>query len=78
MKQNIRNKILLCSVMSLLLTGCADKQIIKSQKEQTEITLSWWGNDKRNEYTIEAVQEFERLHPDIKVKCSYSEWNGLL
>lgn len=76
MKQNIRNKILLCSVMSLLLTGCADKQIIKSQKEQTEITLSWWGNDKRNEYTIEAVQEFERLHPDIKVKCSYSEWSG--
>lgn len=76
MKRSIRNKILLCSVMSLVLTGCADKQIVKSQKEKTEITLSWWGNDKRNEYTIEAVQEFERLHPDIKVKCSYSEWLG--
>lgn len=76
MKQNIRNKILICSSIPLVLTGCADKQIVKSQKEQTEITLSWWGNDKRNEYTIEAVQEFERLHPDIKVKCSYSEWSG--
>ncbi|MDE6777080.1 MAG: ABC transporter substrate-binding protein, partial [Oscillospiraceae bacterium] len=46
------------------------------QQEQTEITLSWWGNDTRNEYTIQAVQEFENLYPNIKVNCNYSEWSG--
>ena len=59
-----------------VLTSCAGDKVIKSRKEQTEIVFSWWGNDARNEYTVEAVEEFEKLYPDIKVKCSYSEWSG--
>ncbi|MBR7085060.1 MAG: carbohydrate ABC transporter substrate-binding protein, partial [Oscillospiraceae bacterium] len=76
MKLKIRNKIFLCTVLGVFLTGCTEQQVIKSQEEPTEITLSWWGNDTRTEYTIQAVQEFEKLHPDIKVKCNYSEWSG--
>ncbi len=77
MKKNLLlNKVVFCCCLSLLLSGCAEKQIVRSQQEQTEITLSWWGNDTRNEYTIEAVQEFEQLHPEIKVRCNYSEWSG--
>ncbi len=76
MKLKIRNKIFLCTVLAVFLTGCTEQQVIKSQEEPTEITLSWWGNDIRTEYTIQAVQEFEKLHPDIKVKCNYSEWSG--
>ena len=60
----------------LLLTACTDKALVQEQGEQIEITLSWWGNDKRNEYTLEAVKLFEQKHPEIKVKCSYSEWSG--
>ncbi|MBO6115553.1 MAG: carbohydrate ABC transporter substrate-binding protein [Ruminococcus sp.] len=56
--------------------GCSQKQSVTSQHEQTEITLSWWGNDNRTEYTLQAVQLFETQHPEIKVKCSYSEWSG--
>ena len=68
----------LCSLMMLTVTGCSNynSPVITQQSEQTEISLSWWGNDGRNQYTIEAVEEFERLHPDIKVNCSYSEWSG--
>ena len=56
--------------------GCSQKQSVTSQHEQTEITLSWWGNDNRTEYTLQAVHLFETQHPEIKVKCSYSEWSG--
>ena len=56
--------------------GCSQKQSVTSQHEQTEITLSWWGNDNRTEYTLQAVHLFETQHPEIKVKCSYSEWAG--
>ncbi len=56
--------------------GSKDDHVLLEQHEQTEISLSWWGNDIRNEYTIEAVSRFEKSHPDIKVKCSYSEWSG--
>ena len=59
-----------------MLTGCSDDSVIHKQMVQTQITLSWWGNDSRNEYTIAAVERFEKQHPEIKVKCSYSEWSG--
>lgn len=63
---------------SMLWVGSCGKSeaVLREQKEQTEITLSWWGNDTRNEYTLEAVARFEKAHPDIKVVCSYSEWSG--
>ncbi len=65
-------------VFALALGACGneDEPVLLEQHEQTEISLSWWGNDVRNEYTIEAVSRFEKEHPDIKVKCSYSEWSG--
>ncbi|MBR6872697.1 MAG: carbohydrate ABC transporter substrate-binding protein [Ruminococcus sp.] len=57
-------------------SSCEEDKTVRDQKVQTTISLSWWGNDSRNEYTLEAVKRFEELHPDIKVKCSYSEWSG--
>lgn len=66
----------LCVSALLFSTSCGNKVTVKPHNEQTKIILSWWGNDSRNEYTIEAVERFEELHPDIKVKCSYSEWSG--
>ncbi|MBQ8928670.1 MAG: carbohydrate ABC transporter substrate-binding protein [Oscillospiraceae bacterium] len=60
----------------LLCSGCTSAQVVQSRKVRKEITLSWWGNDARNEYTLAAVQEFEALYPEIKVNCSYSEWSG--
>lgn len=65
---------LLC--LSMPLVSCGDNAIITNQVSQTEISLSWWGNDTRNEYTIKAVKLFEKLHPEIKVTCNYSEWSG--
>ena len=60
----------------LLSTSCTQESIVRIHKNQTEISFSWWGNDARNEYTLKAIKEFERLHPDIKVVCHYSEWTG--
>ena len=63
-------------LVSALLCSCGSDQVVKDQTEQTQITLSWWGNDVRNEYTLEAVELFEEKYPEIKVKCNYSEWSG--
>lgn len=60
----------------LMLASCASAPVVVNQEEYTEISLSWWGNDARTEYTLAAVKKFEELHPDIRVKCSYSEWSG--
>lgn len=64
-----------CAALTLS-AGCGNKSKVTKQKKQVEISFSWWGNDARNKYTLEAVKKFERLHPEIKVNCSYSEWSG--
>ncbi len=66
---------------ALLLSSCstppaASVSNINTQSSAVQITFSWWGNDDRNEYTLEAVRRFEELHPDIDVRCSYTEWSG--
>ncbi|MCD8094541.1 MAG: ABC transporter substrate-binding protein [Ruminococcus sp.] len=55
---------------------CDEETVVTSQEEQIEISFSWWGNYSRNIYTIEAIDEFEKLYPNIKVSCDYSEWSG--
>ncbi|NLT09037.1 MAG: carbohydrate ABC transporter substrate-binding protein [Ruminococcus sp.] len=57
-------------------SGCSNKATVTPKEQQTVITLAWWGNDVRNDYTIKAMDLFQEQNPDIKVKCSYSEWSG--
>ena len=64
------------ALLGSLLCSCGESAVIRTKEEKKEITFSWWGNDKRNEYTMDAIDRFEELHPDIDVKCSYSEWTG--
>lgn len=57
-------------------TACTGSPVISQTNKQVTLNFSWWGNDGRNRYTIEAIEEFEKLHPEISVECSYSEWAG--
>lgn len=69
----------LCTMMLLAsVTGCGSNKEVALVKEssQKEITFSWWGSDARHEYTIAAIKEFEKKHPDIKVHLEYSEFTG--
>lgn len=63
-------------ISAVLFAGCSEEAVVVSHTEPTEISLSWWGNDVRHEYTLAAIDEFEKLHPEIKVNCQYSEWSG--
>lgn len=68
--------LLLLSAYLIMLCGCVNKAVITANTEQVELSFSWWGNDNRHEYTLAAIKEFERLHPEIKVICHYSDWSG--
>ena len=52
-----------------------DNKLTTTQKE-TEIALSWWGNDGRHMYTMEGVDLFQKKHSEIKVNYRYGVWNG--
>ncbi|WP_310602930.1 ABC transporter substrate-binding protein [Anaerosporobacter sp.] len=44
--------------------------------EQVTIKMSWWGGDERHTATIDAVNKFMELNPDVKVEMDYGAWTG--
>ena len=69
--------MLLATAAALMFSSCAGSSApVTTFTTPVEITLSWWGNDARHEYMLEAVDRFEDMHPEISVKCRYTEWSG--
>ena len=64
------------ALVMLSATACTTSPVSNKSSNTVDLVFSWWGNDARNQYTIEAIEQFEELHPEIKVECSYSEWSG--
>lgn len=59
------------------MTACGTKKDNDDTTSQNfSISFSWWGNDIRHQYTMEAVEEFQKSNPDISVKSIYGSWNG--
>ena len=78
----MRVTALICAgVMALCsLTGCQKSdgitKLTLETEKKTEISFSWWGNDVRHKYTLEAVGLFQKENPDMKVSTVYGAWGG--
>lgn len=74
----MKKKIIACLMLVSMLTGCSSASNIQlvDEKEEINLTFSWWGKDSRHDYTIAAIKEFEKQHPNIKVNLEYSEYTG--
>ena len=65
---------------SLLLASCGVGANPVMNPELSEddvtITMNWWGADARTQQTLQAIELFEREHPNIDVEPTYSDWSG--
>lgn len=69
--------LLTAAVTAASLVSCGQTQPqIVSKNNSAVIRFSWWGNDNRNRYTIEAIKIFESQNQDISVNPEYGEWSG--
>ncbi|NIK56239.1 ABC transporter substrate-binding protein [Kribbella shirazensis] len=43
-----------------------------------EVTLrfTWWGGDTRTKLTQQAIDAYQKDHPNIKIKGEFGEWSG--
>ncbi|MFD0716238.1 ABC transporter substrate-binding protein [Paenibacillus sp. GCM10027626] len=48
----------------------------ESGGEKVELRFSWWGSQGRHDRTLQAIEQFEKLHPNITIKPEYSSWDG--
>lgn len=68
--------------MSLMLvfalSGCgSEHKVRKEAAGETPVTLrlSWWGNDLRNETTIQVIKMYEKQNPHVRIEYEYSAFN---
>ncbi|WP_405372523.1 MULTISPECIES: ABC transporter substrate-binding protein [unclassified Microbacterium] len=73
--------IALGSVAAVLVSGCAAADSSGSGEEKVTLRFNWWGSDARHALTQEAIDLFEKEHPNITVQAEYSNyadyWNKL-
>lgn len=69
--------LLIVLVISLSFASCEFTEELHVQRysNNTRLSFSWWGNDRRSKYTIEALKEFEQKS-EITVDPQYCEFSG--
>jgi multiple sugar transport system substrate-binding protein len=63
--------LLVAAVLGAALSGCGDDRA----GGQVTLRFVWWGNEDRAEVTRNAVDEFQRRNPEIKVETEYSGYD---
>lgn len=48
----------------------------KDAPQNVELRFSWWGSQGRHDRTLKAIDKFQQLHPNIKIKPEFSSWDG--
>ncbi|WP_148409534.1 ABC transporter substrate-binding protein [Murimonas intestini] len=64
----------------------SSNELVKSSGEteaadaegQDDITLRfmWWGSDARHEATLAVIEQYEQLHPNVKIEAEYGGYDG--
>jgi multiple sugar transport system substrate-binding protein len=65
-------------VFTVVFTACEKKTSSTGDSGPLsgEIRFSWWGNEARNNTTIEAIRFYEAKHPGVKVIPEYAAFDG--
>lgn len=52
------------------------KAAAASSDEEITLRMSWWGGDERNEATLQVIEQFEALHPNVTIEAEYGGNDG--
>ena len=70
MMTNLRIKMLLIAIVVPLLS-----LNIGVAQEKITLRIAWWGSPTRHELTIEVIELYEELNPNIEIEYSPQNWN---
>ncbi len=78
--KNLHLKITACCC-ALMLSACRKTEKPAQTKpdgsiDKCTLRFSWWGGDNRHAATLEAIELWNELHPEITIKPEYGGWDG--
>ncbi|KEZ88536.1 extracellular solute-binding protein [Lacrimispora celerecrescens] len=50
----------------------------KSTAEQITLRFMWWGGDARNEATLAVIEQYQKLHPEVKIEAEMNSDQGYI
>lgn len=53
-----------------------DKASVSEKDEKITLRFAWWGGDERNKATIDVIDQFEKLHPNVTIEAEYGGNDG--
>lgn len=57
-------------------TASEISQTAASDDEPITLRFAWWGGDERNAATLEVIEQFESLHPNVTIEAEYGGNDG--
>jgi multiple sugar transport system substrate-binding protein len=68
------------TAVGVLLAGCGTSPTnsgdVKLSDEDVTVSITWWGGDARTQATLDAIELFEKEHPNITVEPQFADWSG--
>ena len=57
-------------------TASEISQTAASDDKPITLRFAWWGGDERNAATLEVIEQFEALHPNVTIEAEYGGNDG--
>lgn len=80
--KKVVSAIVLCTIFSSIITGCGSSSAATSSGDSeasedsgSELIVSWWGNQARNEGTQLVIDKYMEENPDVTIDGQFSEWS---
>ena len=68
----ISRKLMSLAVLTALLMMTMGVAV---QAQDTTLTITWWGSQNRHDRTIEVIELYESLNPEIDIEYEFSGWS---
>lgn len=56
--------------------GSASAAASTGSGEEVSLRFSWWGDDERHNATLEVIEMYEALHPNVTISGEYGSFDG--
>ena len=78
MKKLFKAAALCCALMLSACSSRKNNSVTAPDGKLDKCTLrfSWWGGDDRHKATLDAVELWNKKHPDISITPEYGGWDG--